>query len=144
MMWRRLRALVVRGHSMAPTVRAGDLLLVDTRPGCAAPLGRGAIVAWAPTALSGTVLLKRVVGMPGDEVLCRGGSVWIDGRAVDEPYLMSAQPAEAVARTWALGPDEYLLLGDRRADSLDSRRLGPAHLPDILGVVQSRLWPLWR
>lgn len=103
--------VVVEGDSMTPTVRDGDVLLVDA----STPPTRRAVVAWRPPAGAG-LMIKRVVGLPGESVASREGG-------------------------WTLGPDEYFLLGDRREDSLDSRRIGPAHRADLRGVVRCRIWP---
>lgn len=136
------RCVVVEGDSMAPTVRAGDLLLINAQAPRTRGLQRGSIVAWSPMA-GRAPLLKRVVGLPGETVVCRGGAVWVEGAPLREPYAIRRTAGGAVHR-WSLAPAEYLLLGDRRDDSLDSRRLGPARQSDVVGVLRYRVWPLVR
>jgi signal peptidase I len=125
---------------MAPAVRSGDLLLVDSHLYRARPPERGEIVAWRPPQLEGRLLVKRIVGFPGEMVLYRRGFVWIDGVPLEEPYADCKLDDGAVSY-WELGSQEYFLLGDRREESVDCRRLGPANFADILGAVKHRLWP---
>lgn len=137
---RPLRWVVVHGRSMGPSAAAGEIFWLDKVD---VPQ-RGAMVAWTPPAIAGTTCLKRVIGLPGEQVRCRGGRVWINAALLREPYLVGGW-RDGPAQEWRLGADEFLLLGDRRAESLDSRRLGPAARSDLQGVVRRRLWPFrWR
>jgi type IV secretory pathway protease TraF len=102
------RLMRIQGHSMAPALRPGTLVLVGARP--ARPPRRGEVVAARPAALGGRAVVKRVAGLPGERV-------------------------EHGGRAWQLGDDEYFLLGDRPEDSLDSRAFGPVADRDLLGPV---------
>lgn len=123
---------------MGAAAQAGDIFWLDPRP--AAPPNRGDLAAWAPTAMVGTTFLKRVIGLPGEQVWTQAGRVWIDGRPLVEPYVIGG-PSSDAPQSWLLGPCEVLLFGDRRDDSLDGRRLGPVPWTELLGVVRRRLWP---
>ncbi len=83
--------------------------------------------------------VKRVVGVSGDLVRIRGGTVAVNGRVLVEEYLASGTatfPSQPVAeREYRCGPDEYFVLGDNRQNSLDSRVYGPVPLRNILGRV---------
>ena len=79
--------------------------------------------------------LKRVVGLPGEEITWGRGQVSINGRPLEEPYARqpSAPPGDDEARTWRLGPGEYLVMGDNRLYSTDSRHYGPIQRRRIIG-----------
>jgi len=110
-----IRVMRVQGRSMEPTLRAGQLVLVN---GCAfharAPR-RGEVVAARLRALGGRALVKRVVGLPHDRVALNGGER-------------------------RLGTEEFFLLGDQPDDSLDSRRFGPVKREELIGPVR----PPWK
>ena len=86
--------------------------------------------------------IKRIIGLPGDEIAFTGGKLTVNGAPVDEPYLSSPTDDYAVR----LGEDQYLALGDNRAESYDSRMadMGPIRRADILGRVRWILFPLSR
>ena len=83
--------------------------------------------------------VKRVIGLPGETVEIRDGRTWIDAALLEEPYVFSSQEDYSIA----LGEDEYLVLGDNRAESYDSRAsdMGPVSGRDLLGRVRFRIWP---
>ena len=127
---------------MEPALRDGDLTLVAKRP---RRLARGRVaVVRAPSAGAGGTMIqaKRVVGLPGERVELRDGSLFIDGAHHPEPYL-GGLPANAglAAAAWTLGADEYFVMGDNRAHSADSRRYGPIRARDVIGAVVARIWP---
>ena len=127
---------------MAPALRDGDLALVAKRRRLAR--GRVAVVR-APSdggARGAMIQAKRVVGLPGERVELREGSLFIDGAHHPEPYL-GGLPANAGldAAAWTLGADEYFVMGDNRAHSADSRRYGPIRARDVIGAVVARIWP---
>lgn len=126
---------------MEPALRDGDLILVDKRP---RRLARGRIAAFrAPADAGGTMIqVKRVVGLPGERVEFREGSLFIDGAHHPEPYL-GGLPANVGldCASWTLGADEYFAMGDNRARSADSRRYGPIRADDVIGAVVARVWP---
>ena len=127
---------------MEPALRDGDLTLVAKRR---RRLARGRVaVVRAPSAGAGGMMIqaKRVVGLPGERVEMRDGSLFIDGAHHPEPYL-GGLPANVglAAAAWTLGADEYFVMGDNRAHSADSRRYGPIRADDIIGAVVARIWP---
>ena len=129
---------------MEPALRDGDLALVGGRR---RPFARGRIVALRARSAAGggaaaaaEIWFKRVVGLPGERVELRGGSLFIDGEHFPEPYL-GGLPANAglEASSWTLSAGEYFVMGDNRARSDDSRRYGPAREEDVIGAVWARI-----
>jgi len=89
------------------------------------------------------VLVKRVVGLPGETVTIRGGRVFIDGHALAESYLHGvATDCSLYCGPLTLRPDQYFVMGDNRPDSWDSRSFGPISGSQIIGEVILRYWPL--
>ena len=86
--------------------------------------------------------LKRVVGLAGEEVRLEDGLLYVDGAALDEPYLGGLPPTLGLGtRTWRLEPGEYFVMGDNRAHSTDSREYGPVKADMLVGRVVLRYWP---
>lgn len=146
----------VRGNSMTPALRDGDLLHVIPRSLRDGPLDRGAVVVARPPSPSfnGDCWVKRVIGLPGEFIAVGDdGSVRIDDAPLPEAYrsggasggccpaAQSQSPAEVSG--WLCDADEYFLMGDNRAESSDSRRYGPVHRSAIIGRVWLR-WPARR
>jgi signal peptidase I len=86
--------------------------------------------------------VKRVIGLPGDRVQIRGGAVFINDVAIDEPYVTRPKNETLAERTIAEG--EYYVLGDNRAQSDDSRHWGQVDEGLVVGKVSLAYWPLDR
>ena len=140
----RARRFIVRGKSMEPVFRDGDCLLVDWRAyRRRAPVRGEAVVLRVP--LDEQAYLKRIVGLPGEWVRLEAGGVLVDGGPLAEPYLAEQHiPGQFAGQEWYLGPEDYLVLGDTRSDSFDSRRFGPVGAEQLVGPVLLRYWPLSR
>lgn len=120
--------------SMSPTVEQGDRLVVDTwRYRDAAPAFRDVVVCQ----LGEVLVVKRVVGVPGDTIELRGPLLVRNGAIVNEPYLSSERgmsPPDLPPLT--LGADQFFVLGDNRGNSNDSRFAGPIGRDQISGRVE--------
>ena len=129
---------------MRPALAHGELLLVRG-VGKNEALRRGEVVVLREPAGRAGEYLKRIVGLPGEEVRLLDGLLFVDGIHTREPYLgglpSSVGLGEAV---WKLGESEYLVMGDNRAHSTDSRHFGPVARSDITARVWLRFWPLSR
>lgn len=136
----------VAGESMIPTLLPGDRLLASglvyrfRRP------QRGEIVLVRSPAAGeeGLVLVKRVIGLPGERISIHDGRVAVNAKLLDEPYLFVPFTPGPLTGEWSLGPAEYFLLGDERLRSDDSRRWGPVSVRNILGRVIYRYAPTER
>lgn len=126
----------------------GDIVVFPAPPGEAPlPPHRNLVSRVAHDAGSGlglstdqTVLIKRVVGLPGETVQGQGGRVYIDGRMLIEPYLPEA------TRTSTFGPERIppgmvWVMGDNREDSSDSRVFGAIPERTIVGRAVWKIWP---
>ncbi len=137
----RTRRFVVRGTSMEPAFRDGDCLLVDRLAYKRRTPVRGDVVVLS-LPLDDQAYLKRIVGLPWEWVCLETEAVVVEGEAVHEPYLGDQRiPQEFVGQEWHLGPEDYLVLGDSRGDSFDSRRFGPVGAEQFLGPILFRFWP---
>jgi signal peptidase I len=160
----------IPSESMVPTLLVGDFLLVDKEIGLEVPprviaptsvIQRGDLVVFHYPVDSSLHLVKRVVGLPGDRLRLRDGHVYIDGRALSEPYAifrpaapdryrddfprMSTADPGVDSRWWiqmrslvsngelTVPADSYFVLGDNRNDSEDSRYWGFVPRAAIVG-----------
>jgi signal peptidase I len=81
-----------------------------------------------------------VVALPGETVEGRDGSVWIDGRPLDEPYLPEGVTTAPFAPY--LVPDDHVwVMGDNRGASDDSRRFRAVPVDDVVGRAFVVIWP---
>lgn len=124
----------VRGHgpSMWPTLRDGELVLVNRLAYWHEVPQRGDIVALS---LAGrrVVYIKRIVGMPGERVSILRGTVIVNDVALEEPYVQERRAWEVAEM--ALGPAEYLVIGDNRGMPARDHDFGKASRERVLGRV---------
>lgn len=130
----------ITGHSMSPTLRGGDVVLVEQLSGRA---GRGELVTFRSPA-DGAVTLKRVAGVAGDVVDISDGRLHVGGRAVSEPYVDAAAVDGLFYGPVTVPEGTVLVLGDNRGDSIDSRAYGPVPVRAVTGRVLLRVWPVRR
>jgi signal peptidase I len=92
---------------------------------------------------AGGTFVKRLVGLPGDRIALQRGVLRINGEPVEESYVNGGPPGPDFAQR-TMGPDEYFMMGDNRAQSCDSREWGPVTRADLIGPVFAVYWPLTR
>jgi signal peptidase I len=97
------------------------------------------------------VYVKRIIGLPGDRWAERAGYVYIDGKRLDEPYIRAGRRDHETLRLSDILPgrtvipkDRYLMMGDNRSRSCDSRRWGLVPRSALIGEVFLTYWPLGR
>jgi signal peptidase I len=133
-----LRPLTVSSTSMEPTLCPGDRLLVDLWNPDIDDLARGDLVALRP-GRSAVPVVKRVVGLPGDEVASRDALLYVNDRRVDEPYVDHKSIDALFYGPVVVPADRLLVLGDARAASIDSRVYGPVPSERLIGTVALRV-----
>lgn len=129
----------VQSVSMEPTLYEGQYLIVSKISYWFHLPERGDIVVLdPPNGQSEIPYIKRIVGLPGEAVEIRAGRVWINGIALNEPYISSPPSYQ---QTRVLGEEEYLVLGDNRNNSSDSHVWGTLPRDNIIGKSVFRYWP---
>ena len=143
-----LRVFVVEpfsipSSSMEPTLRPGDHVLVEKLALRSSEPQRGDLVVFEAPG-SGEIMLKRVVALPGDTVGLEDGVLIVNGQSVVEPYVDHAG-VDSVYYGPVEVPDEgFMVMGDNRGLSVDSREFGAVPRSSLIGRVLVRVWPPWR
>lgn len=127
----------VDGPSMNDTLHDGDILLLDKYDN---KYERFEIVVFN---YNGERLIKRIIGLPGEVVSYKNNKLYINGNEIEDNYgLGYTEDFELKNLNLTKIPDnEYLVMGDNRNDSLDSRYFGTISKDKILGSVKYRLFP---
>ena len=133
-----LRLYVIPSASMAPTLVPGDHIVVTPYRFSAKP-SRGDIIVFRSMRAADELMIKRVIGTPGDLVETRAGRVIVRGHALPEPYVAS-QAATGSISPQIIPADCYFVLGDNRTDSLDSRSWGVLPGDLVVGRARMVLW----
>ncbi len=127
--------IIVNGPSMNPTLDGGELMILNK-------LGKidryDIVVAKLDKKGYNEEIIKRVIGMPGDRVLCENGIVYVNGKKIKEEYVQGTTPD---FKGVTLKKDEYFIMGDNRENSLDSTELGPFKSSKIKGTTNIVLFP---
>jgi signal peptidase I len=132
--------VVVEGPSMRPTLLSGEWIVVNRWAYKVGSPQRGDVIVFLPPTDAQTDdLIKRVIGLPGEELEIRGGSVWIDGALLEEEYISGITSSSD--DRWQLRDDELFVMGDNRGLSLDSRSFGPVSIRQVVGKAWLIYWP---
>ena len=91
-----------------------------------------------------SVHLQRIVGVPGERVAVRDGVAYVDGKRLDEPYVKPDRRGGLPFAARTVPKDRYVVLGDNRGGSCDSRIFGYVERDRIVGPVVATYWPLER
>jgi signal peptidase I len=144
----------VQQQSMEHTLEPDQYVLVDKLTPRFDTYKRGDIVVFTPPPTwvqdDETPFIKRVIGLGGEEVEIRDGSVFINGTKLTEPYIFAPEPGDPSQPTtvpddehrWVVPSDELFLMGDHRSNSADSRTFGPVLAQQVIGRAWLRYWPL--
>ena len=155
-----IRSYVVEGQSMATTLQNGDRLLINKVPRTLARITgnsyiprRGDIVIFNQSGLfagstSQKQLIKRVIGLPGERVVVKNGTLSIyskdypSGFEPDKTGLYSITDTTPGDVDITLNAGEIFVCGDNRNNSEDSRYFGPLSAEQIVGKLTLRFLPL--
>jgi signal peptidase I len=134
---------IVEGSSMQPSFETGQLIIVNRFAYFYSQPERGDVVVLHNPRNVEEDYIKRVIGLPGENVAIIGGVVHINGVKLTETYLSASRVCHTVCDgSWSLGADEYFVLGDNRRNSTDSHVFGPVRRDLIIGKAWVRYWPL--
>ena len=141
-----VKPTIVSGSSMEPTVQEHNFLLVSRQAYTFGAEQRGDIIVFKSDLLDEKgkkkLLVKRIIGLPGDSVTIKDGNVTVNGTQLQEEYTQEDQTQGDLADY--LVPDGSLfVLGDNRDVSLDSRfpEIGCVNEEKVIGKVFLRLYP---
>jgi signal peptidase I len=136
----------VEGTSMMPSLVDQERILINKfvyRMGFESISRGDTVVFWFPRDPSKSYI-KRVVGLPGDLVEIRAGSVYVNGSPLAEPYVPPEYRDRNSMPSARIPADHYFVLGDHRSSSNDSRLWGPVPSHAIYGKAVFVYWPFDR
>lgn len=138
----KLTKIPVSGTSMLPTIQDGTE--VELKSPRKYGIVRGDIVSFINEETRGLHYLKRIIGLPEEQVSIKNGVVFINGKALQEDYTLNNLPtfgntALIDCEGYTIPRDHYMVLGDKRTVSSDSRVLGFIREDDIDGVIKTNI-----
>jgi signal peptidase I len=128
----------VDGLSMEPTLHSGEFVIVNR---LAYRLGQpktGDVIVFHPPTDPEQEYIKRVIGLPGDEVVISDQQVQVNDSLLVEPYIASPPRYES---SWEVPEGSLFVLGDNRNNSSDSHSWGPVPLENVVGKAVIVYWP---
>lgn len=132
---------VVDGASMEPSFYTSERVIVDRITMLISGPSRGDVIVLDSPRAPEDLLIKRLIGLPGERIVIREGRVYVNGVELDEDYVMEYCTVRSCEGEWLLADDEYFVLGDNRNHSLDSHSFGPVKASTIIGIARVRYWP---
>ncbi|MCX7616102.1 MAG: signal peptidase I [Patescibacteria group bacterium] len=143
-----VQPFIVNGASMEPNFYDGDYLLVDEISYRFGQPARGDVIVFRSPQDPSTYYIKRIIGLPHEKVEVKDNKIKIynqehpEGFYIQEPYLSNLRNSWSGEAIFSLKDNQYFVMGDNRANSLDSRYWGPLNKEAIVGLVRLRLWPI--
>lgn len=134
--------LQIVGRSMEPTFQ--DQQFTTEHAFIEKRINRGCVVIMKAGVYEGQkgVVIKRVIGLPGETIRISKEGVFINNNILDEPYaLIEDQNDSLIDREWKIPENSYFIMGDNRNHSYDSRDLGPIHIENLEGYVVDEKLP---
>ncbi len=136
----------VVGDSMSPTLKDGEVLILNKLRYRFFEIERGDVVSlkYADT----KYLIKRIIGLPGEHIDIIDSQLHINGKKYQEKYISTKLKYKDFHLKDigydVIPKDMYLVLGDNRTNSLDSRKIGLIKKSDITGKISLRIFPINR
>jgi signal peptidase I len=132
----------VEGGSMEPGLEDQERIFINKIVYRWEHISRGDIVVFHYPRDPRKSFIKRVIGLPGDRVRIAFGHVYLNGRAVEEPYVPEDFLDTRSYPETVIPADSYFVLGDHRSMSNDSRDFGPVQHSYIYGKAVFGYWPV--
>ncbi len=137
----------VDGRSMEPNFHNGEYILTDKISYRLHSPNRGDVVVFHSPQDERVDFIKRIIGIPSDTVKLVGGYVYLNGQRLEEPYIND--PGQVLSGRYLREGDEirvpdgqYLVMGDNRLHSSDSREWGLVTSAELVGRAFFRYWPI--
>ena len=128
----------VDGFSMEPTLDNGEFVIVNK---LAYQFGQpkiGDVIVFRYPRNPQEEYIKRVIGLPGDDVVIANGQVSVNGQVLKEPYIASPPRYDS---EWTVPENSLFVLGDNRNNSSDSHNWGPVPMGNVIGKALFVYWP---
>jgi len=135
--------------SMVPTLQVGDRIIVSKLSTAFGDINRGDVIVFKhpPREQCGgdtgpnSDLVKRIIGMPGDELTSRNNNIYVNGKKLVEHWQHDSTLGSDIGYV-KVPKGQYFMMGDNRPSSCDSRMWGTLSKSLIVGKVVLRIWPL--
>jgi signal peptidase I len=144
-----MRPHKIKGQSMVPNFQDSEYLLTEKVTYYTHQPARGDVVVLSPPASVSETdeFIKRIIGLPGEKVMVKNGRVYINDTLLKESYLPSTlYTTEGYfltdGREYTVPSGQYIVMGDNRANSSDSRYWGPITKSEITGRAWVTYWPI--
>jgi signal peptidase I len=128
----------VDGYSMEPTLRSGEFVVVDKLAYKLGEVDRGDVIVFHYPRNPEQEYIKRVIGLPGDQVNVQDGQVTVNGRVIEEAYIKAPPSYQG---QWTVSSNGIFVLGDNRNNSSDSHNWGEVPLDLLVGKALFVYWP---
>lgn len=129
-------SFIVEGDSMMPTLHEEDLVRIVSHR----EPKRFDVVVLHPPSNEDETYIKRIIGLPGENLSYRNGQLYVNGKAVGDEFgsLTMDFSLDQLLKIKQIPDDYYFVLGDNREVSQDSRSFGLVNRSDILGTIERR------
>jgi signal peptidase I len=128
----------VESVSMQPSLYEGDYVVVNRLAYRLGEMRRGDIIVFYFPLDPERRFIKRLIGLPGDQIVVHGGQVLVNGQPLAEPYLAAPPRYEG---EWRVEDGELFVLGDNRNNSADSKDWGLLPAENVIGKAILVYWP---
>lgn len=137
----------IKGSSMEPNFPDGEFLLTDKLSYRFGEPKRGDVVVFEAPGANGDEFIKRIIGLPGETIFINDNKVYINGTQLNEDYLANniLIPSGMFLKEgieYNIPDGRYIVMGDNRPASSDSRAWGPITLDEITGKAWVVYWPV--
>lgn len=150
--WQVLEPRWIPSGSMLPTLQLQDKILVEKiRPrlnfSLHKHLKRQTLIVFRPPELlvrtgydANSALIKRIIGIPGDQIAIHDGKLFLNNKLIEEPWIN--EPINYKIDAFIVPANSLWVLGDNRNNSLDSHLWGPLPEKNVIGTAVFRYWPI--